>query len=198
MRKFFFLGEKIDRNCGIAFTKGDTPIAHDLVPLLRGKDSIPFILYLKRVINEGGHFSKLDDISGLKKPWMDFQPNNLAWPIMSERMKLVIEKFLLADSDVEWLSVQIIGGNEERRYYLPRFKRKLDVLNIEKTIFVEGSNHIIKPVFSAEKLSNNIHFFHKPGIFWEITSGLYVSTELRDEIIKEKLTGIEFENVTVM
>lgn len=68
---------------------------------------------------------------------------------------------------------------------------------MQRTLFVSGTNHIIKPFFSKKKISN-YSLFHKPGNFWEITSALYVSEAVKKDIEKEKLTGLDFETISIV
>ena len=63
-------------------------------------------------------------------------------------------------------------------------------------MYVKGTDHIIRPHFSLEKIKD-LTIFHKPDShdFWRIPTGLYINDTLRKGIIKEKLVGIGFEKV---
>ncbi|MDE0561933.1 hypothetical protein OU792_18190, partial [Algoriphagus sp. NF] len=92
---------------------------------------------------------------------------------------------------------KVHGVKETKEYFIPSFSQRLDVLDREKTLFVQGTTHIIKPVFSFEKVKKYSLFF-LPQQYWEITSGLYVSDALKNAMQKMKLTGVDFENTTVL
>jgi hypothetical protein len=88
---------------------------------------------------------------------------------------------------------------ETKKYYVLRFNKTLDVLNLEKTLFVKGTDHIIKPVFSLLKI-NLLNIFCKPSSYnlWKISSGLYVSEKLKKDIQINDVTGVVFEKTSVL
>ncbi len=65
------------------------------------------------------------------------------------------------------------------------------------TTYVPGTSHIIKPVFSAIKLSK-LNLVYRPQLFWEITSSLYVSKKMKEAMVSENLSGVGFEPVLVV
>ncbi len=199
MSKYYFLAEKIKQNTAFAYTEFKTPASPelDIIPILRLSPELPFILVLKKVTISKSGLEISSDLSNLKYLWLDYQPNNLTWPLMSEKMKNIISSHLTGKEDIVWIKAIIHGGGEIKNYFIPRFQKKLDVIDEQKTLFVTGTSHIIKPVFSLSKI---IHYnlFHKSQeFFWEITSGLYVSELLKKTIQKEKLTGIDFEEISI-
>ncbi|NVO10575.1 MAG: hypothetical protein HXX16_11480 [Bacteroidales bacterium] len=196
MNKYFLLTEQIKSGTAFAYTEGKTPLSHELIPEMKDKTNVPFDLFLKKVVISKGETSVSSDISGLKHLWLDFQPNNLAWPLMSEKMKNIIDNNLTGKEDISWMKVTVKADSESRAYFILKFEKMLDVLDEKKTLFVQGTNLIIKPVFSLSKISN-YNIFHKPQPFWEIPSGLYISEIIKKAVQKENLTGIDFENVSV-
>lgn len=196
MNEYFFLAEKIKPSTAFAYTQGETPLSHELIQHVRGKTELSFMLFLKKVTNDKGILQVSDDLSELKHLWLDYQPNNLAWPLMSEKMRNVISTHLTGKEGLVWIKAIVNGGNEVKEYFIPRFLQKLDVLDEQKTMFVAGTAHIIRPVFSFAKIENYSIFF-APQDYWEITSGLYVSGVLKKAIQKAKLTGVDFEKTTV-
>jgi hypothetical protein len=194
--KYYLLTFKYPEGTAFADTTGETPIAFMLIEQLKGKTKLPFALQLKKVsMGKKGVISN-PDISGVKHRWMDYQPNHLAWPLMSERMKKVVADNLGGKEKIEWIEAEIIAGKEQRAYYIPRFKKKLEVLDREKTVFVKGTDHVSKPCFAAEKV---LHYelFHGEEMFWQITSALYVSEKMKETLIREKISGTGFEEVWV-
>lgn len=196
MKKYFFLTQEASSGTAIAWTEAEAPIAHELIPEING-EFIPFDLYLKRVTTGKEKLNVENNISELNYFWLDYLPNNLAWPLMSEKMKNIISMLLTGNEGIKWHKIKIWLNEEHKIYYIPRFSCKLDVLDMQRTLFVVGTEHIIKPVFSLKKV-NRFNVFHKPQKFWEITSGLYVSEIIKKGIQDEKLTGIGYENITVI
>jgi hypothetical protein len=197
MNEYYFLAEKVKPSTAFAYTQGNTPLSHELIPDVIGRSELPFELFLKKVTTGKGGLQVSEDLSELKYLWLDYQPNNLAWPLMSEKMKTVISFHLTGKEGLVWIKALVKGGNEVKEYFIPRFSQKLDVLDEQKTIFVPGTAHIIKPVFSLSKISQFSIFHKSQEFFWEITSGLYVSDALKKAMQKAKLTGMDFEKTSV-
>lgn len=196
MNEYYFLAERVKPSTAFAYTQGDTPLSHELISDVIGRIELPFELFLKKVTTGKNGLQVSDDLSEIKHLWQDYQPNNLAWPLMSERMKNIISDHLTGNEGLVWIKAIVNGNNESKEYFIPRFSYKLDVIDEQKTMFVSGTNHIIIPVFSYAKIANYSLFF-VPQDYWEITSGLYVSDALKNAIQKAKLTGVDFEKTTV-
>lgn len=140
MNKYFFLSGKIKKDTAFAFTADEGIISHRLIPELVGKNEFPFPMKLKKMIKEKGRWKTSDDIQSLAHLWLDYQPNNLAWNFMSERMTNIIKENLTGKENIYWIKVKIEGINEERYYFIPAFKEKLDVLDEKRTTFVSGTS----------------------------------------------------------
>jgi hypothetical protein len=181
-----------------AFAPKGSKADHDLIKILNGKDKLPFELNLVKLEVGKKGLIESNDLSDLKEIWLDYQPNSLAWPLMSKVLKSIIETNLTGIEQIDWIECKVKNGCEERSYFIPRFNKMLDVLDMQKTIFVQGTDHIIRPVFAGSKISA-YSIFSKPSSndLWKITSGLYVSNLLKKAIQKAKMTGMDFENVTV-
>jgi hypothetical protein len=197
MNNYYFLAENIKPKTAIACKLGGTPLSHELIPSIIGKPVLEFELFLRSKPGENNDMMRNEDLSELKYTWLDYQPNNLAWPLMSERMKNLVVSHLTGMEEVVWIKVKINGLNEVRDYHIPCFINKLDVLDVEKTIFVKGTSHIIKPVFSLNKIVN-FAMFHAPYLHWEITSALYVCESLMNVFKEQKLTGLAFERIVAV
>jgi len=87
---------------------------------------------------------------------------------MSDVMKKVIETSLAGTEHVSWMTAHVRASGKLHSYLIPMFNEKLDVLDFEKTKFVKGTDQIIKPCFSSDKIKN-YRMFPKPGMFWRIT-----------------------------
>lgn len=196
MNEYFFLAEKVKPGTAFAYTERETPLSHELIPEIKTKEELPFDLVLKKVTRGKGNLQISNDLTETKYLWVDYQPNNLAWPLMSDKLKSIISSHLTGKEGIVWIKAKVKSVDESREYFIPRFKQQLEVLDEEKTTYVPGTSHIIRPVFSLKKIIN-YNMFHAPQDFWEITSGLYISESLKKAIQKEKLAGLDFEKISV-
>ena len=195
---FYLLTGRHESEGTCAIPNGNHGLDHELIPQLEGTNELPFTLTLFKLIEKTGGMTKDSNLSGLKKIWFDYQANGLAWPLMSSRLKETVEVNLTGQEGIDWISAQVAGNNKCRTYYIPRFNRMLDVLDMENTTFVPGTDAIIKSCFSYEKIKI-YSIFHKPlahGL-WKITPGLYVSQKMKKEIEKNSYTGMEFSKARV-
>lgn len=126
-------------------------------------------------------------------PAEDYLPNNMAWPLMSVRMKSIVEQHLSGYEKIIWVKAIVKTGKENLDYFIPRFTEKLDVLDLNKTSFVKGTDAIIKPVFSYAKIMN-YSLFHIPRTYiWQISASLLVNESLKNAIENAEITGCVFE-----
>jgi len=181
-----------------AFAPENTKLAHELISELEGKVQLPFELELVKLSDEKNGLIKTSDLCGQNNIWLDYQPNSFAWPCFSERFKNLIVENLTGNESINWIKTKINSCTESRIYYIPRFEMELDVLDYDQTLFVKGTNNIIIPHFSLNKIKD-FTVFNKPSShdLWKITSGFYINEKLRKQIIKEKFIGPAFEKVRV-
>jgi len=181
-----------------AYAPEGTLLPNDLIPIIEKRKEVPFEFMLVKLTLTKDGLVRSSDLSGLKDIWLDYLPNSLAWPIFSEKLKNIVAENLNSNECIDWIPAKVNGAEEQRRYFIPSFTRMLDVLDSQKTIYIRGTDRIIRPCFSFEKIKN-YNFFHKPAHFnlWKITSGLYVSEKMKKAIQKEKITGVTFEKTMV-
>lgn len=198
MNNYYLLSGKNNPKVASAFAPEGTKLAHELITELDDANELPFKLNLVKLTVGKNGLIESNDLSDLKEIWLDYQPNSLAWPLISEKLKGVIENNLTGNEGIDWISAIVKAPNEQRTYYIPRFSKMLDVLDTQKTMFVQGTYRIIRPVFSLSKVGK-YSVFHQPSAhsLWKITSGLYVNETLKKAIQKEKLTGLDFEKTSV-
>jgi hypothetical protein len=198
MSNYFFLSGKNPPKVASAFAPEGTKLSQDLIPELDGINNLPFDLGLVKLSIGKNGLIESNDLGDLTEIWLDYQPNSLAWPLMSERLKTTIESQLTGNESIDWITAIIKGNGEQKIYYVPRFNKMLDVLDMQKTMFVQGTDHIIRPVFSISKIGL-YSMFSKPSShnLWRITSGLYVSEAIKKAIQKQKLTGLDFEKTSI-
>ena len=198
MSNYYLLSWKHTPKLASAEALSETKLDHELIPQLNGKNDLPFEFQLKRVKETRDGIITDENLSALNEVWLDYQPNSLAWPLMSEKLKSLIEANLTGNEQIDWIQCKVKSRSEERTYFILRFNKMLDVLDMQKTMFVQGTDHIIRPVFASLKIST-YSIFSKPSSndLWKITPGLYVSDVLKKTLQKAKLTGMDFEKVTV-
>ena len=197
MIKIFSLGDRLRPKTAFICPKVEMSPLDEIVLKFVREDRLHIDLVLKEVTLKRGKIYKDDDLSKINHLWVDYQPNSFAWPFMSEKMKAIVEANLTGNECIDWIEAEIFANKEKRVYYLPKFTKFLDVLDTNKTTYVDGTDHIIKPVFSSEKVSN-LSLLNKPSRFNnQITSGLYVSEKLKNALEKDKIKGIEFNPSSV-
>jgi hypothetical protein len=198
MNNYFLLSGKNTSKLTSAFAPEGTKLAHELIQDLDGLGELPFQLELYMLSEGQTGLIKKKELNGLNEIWLDYQPNSLAWPLVSEKMKAIIINHLTGNETIEWITAKVIGNGEVRKYYIPRFQKKLDVLDMQKTMFVQGTDKIIRPCFSLSKVKN-YNVFNLPSSYnlWKITPSIYVSEMLKKAMQKEKLAGIDFEKTMV-
>lgn len=198
MSNYYLLSWKHTPELASAIALNETKLDHELISALNGKNHLPFDFQLKRVKETKDGIITDGDLSALNEVWLDYQPNSLVWPLMSERLKSLIEVNLTGNEQIDWIACNVKSTSEERSYFILRFNKMLDVLDMQKTLFIQGTDHIIRPVFASSKVSA-YNIFSKPSShdLWKITSGLYISDALKRAIQKAKLTGIDFEKTSV-
>ena len=200
MEKYYLLSWKNGKEpLASAYAPKGTKLAQDLISALNGINQLSFELCLVKVDVGKNGLIESSDLSDLKEIWLDYQPNSLAWPLMSERLKSVIEANLTGKEHIDWIACNVRNKKEVRPYFILRFNKMLDVLDMQKTTFVQGTGHIIRPVFSSSKVSV-YNVFTKPSSndLWKITSGLYVSEGMKKTLQRAKFTGMDFENTSVL
>ena len=193
--KYYWLtwSAKNEDNTKIAYAPSDTPLAHELVSKVSNMKELPFDFELKSVKVDTQGLSILNDNEQEYVP-VDYLPNSLAWPLMSNKMRDVINGLLMGTEKVEWVKAKIKTKEQTFLYFIPVFKTKLNTLDINKTMFVPNTDHIIKPVFNYRKASKYL-IFHGHSLFWQITSEIYVSNLLKLELLKKSLSGIQFQEI---
>lgn len=141
-----------------------------------GINEFPFELKLVSLSVEQNGIVVSDDLSDMEKVWLDYQPNSHAWPLFSEELKKVVEENLTGNEKLDWILAKVNGKNEQRLFYILRFNEMMGVLDMQKTLFVQGTNRVIRPCFSISKISKYA-VFHEPQTydFWKIIIEIYIN-----------------------
>jgi hypothetical protein len=157
---------------------------------------LPFDLTLKKVTFGPTGSIDSDDLSSLAHVWVDYQPNSLAWPVVSARLREVIDQQASGFEHHEWVPVNVHGcGEASRTYYLLRFQNPNDVLDYRKSTFhrpVGKPERLAKPIFVQEKIAPLCVFAGDPQQ-WQITSHLFVSQAVRAAATRAGLVGLHYE-----
>lgn len=200
MINYYLLSGQNSKEIASAFINSVMPDRVNIIEFLKlnPKLTLKFSLFKLCVTKNG--IVKSSDLSTLQAVWLDYQPNDEAWPLFSEKLKVVIENNLTGKEGLSWINANVNYNNlEEKIYYIPYFKNSLDVLDYAYSTYVEGTDALIKPFFSFEKISNyNIITTPESYRISGITSALYIHEKLMKAIKKEKLSGIIFEKSRVI
>lgn len=200
MKNYYCLRWNDGSEVASAFYEDGSQLDHEMIPQLEGKNQMPLDFKLVRVKETRNGLIIDDNLTALKKVWLDYQPNSLAWPLMSEKLKNIIGANLTGNEQIDWITCNIRNGDEVRLYYIIRFNKKMDVYDMKKTVFMdETKEDVIKPVFSYSKIKY-YSVFPRPSFydFWKIPTSFYVDEDIKKRIQKEKLTGIKLEKVFVV
>ncbi len=175
MNKYFYLSWEEGDKTGIAYALTDG-LGYELAAEVKNQNKLPFEFQLQE-----GEFQ-------------DYLANSLAWPMMSELLKNIIDENITENIEPSWI-IAIVNYNKDKTpYYIPYFKTNPDVLDNEKTIFAGDSDFVVKAHLSFNKV-HNLSIFPLPDI--PFTSRIIIAQELKEKIKEQKLTGMVFEEVPV-
>ncbi len=176
--KYFALTwEEPTATSGVAYAPDDAPLAYELAEQIGDRTCVPLDLELR---------------AGEAQ---DFLGNSLAWPLMSSAMKAIVEGQLTGEEGIDWVTVSVRVQGGVTTYFIPRFRRQLDVLDLTRTKFVDGTDHVIRPCFSLPKIQR-FGMFHLPSSFWRITRGLYVAEYVKRALTNGAVSGVAFERTS--
>jgi hypothetical protein len=200
MSKVYHLTRKHKPKIAMAIALKRTQVDHyDLIKSFDGKSTVRFAFELHKMSETRTGVTESKDLSGLSEIWLDYQACDWNLPMMSEKLKDLVDEHLTGDEGVDWLKCKVHGGDETRTYYVLRFAKKLRVLDREKTRYVPGTNHVILPAFSLSKVSKYAIFHSELSHnFWKITGSLYIGEALKKAMQRSKITGVAFEKARVV
>lgn len=180
-----------------AFYNEQGILSFELIPQLEIKNSFPKEFTLKKVTETSKGIDVSEDLNGEEEIWLDYLPNNLAFPLISERLKEIIADEISEKESINWIEAIVNYKEISKKYFVPLFTKALDVLDKEKTKYIPGTDHIMKPFFSAEKLMK-YKLFHKPSseeYLFKVTPDIYVSEDIEKIISRENMSGILLEKI---
>ena len=172
-------------------------ITKEIYKMVSDDNTLLYNMELKGVKSTKKGLVYSNDISLFNKTWLDMLINVLSVPLFSNKIKDFFENEMIDNNYLKWIKVNINGYEELKTYYIPEFKNRLDVLNMEKCTINKTDNSVIVPCFSYKKIQNYIlfHKSQKEEYLWRVPSTVYISDETRKKIMKNKFTGIEYEKI---
>ena len=167
-------------SCASVFAPEGTPVAWELALQVGEANELPFAFALVKLTVGKKGLQQTSDLSGLKHLWLDYLPNSLVWPLCSQRMMAIIAEHLTGNEGIDWIGAKVNGAGEQREYFVLRFTKMLDVLNMQNTIFVPGSDYVRSPCFTAEVFrSIASSTFRMNTGYGESRTSFYVSAALK-------------------
>ncbi|MCR5130637.1 MAG: hypothetical protein K6C10_04145 [Prevotella sp.] len=109
--------------------------------------------------------------------------------VVSESFMNALLPFVKDCSYLEFLPVLAKSTQYgDQQYYIMHFKKVFDVINMKKTMFVEGTDSIIKLVLDREKVKDLPIFNSQPAV-----NDVIISNDIRKVLIKKHLVlGTDF------
>ena len=184
-----------DDTTPVAYAEKDVTLANELTLQLEKLKELSLGFELESVSIGDKGLKRLGRLKEGSSP-VDYQPNSLAWPLMSLQMKNLIEGLLNGNEGIRWIETKISGNDNLFSYFIPVFSKKLETLDHKKSLFVPNTDLVIKHVFDYSKICQ-YEMFHGHSIFWQITTKIYVSKVIKNELVKSHMSGIKFEPIKV-
>ncbi len=190
--KYYWLNVYEDDQTPVAFAPEGVPLGHELIKDLHSVDEFPYPFKLHKVeVNDHIIKGKATNYT------VDYLPNSFAFPLMSERMKSIIEDHLFGTENMRWIHALVVGESKSFNYYIPMFCQKMDTLNREKTILAPSSGIVLNPCFDTEKIKKYA-IFHGESLFWQISLKIYVNEAIKKSLKYAHITAVQFSPVRVL
>jgi hypothetical protein len=168
--------------------------------ILDGEDQLGGLLYAPEGIKSGyvSDGKKLpENIANLEFKLMDgsytsFMGSDIGANLVNEDLKELIGSFITDENQIQFLPVKVSSNlYGDKMYYILYFNIIHDVINTTKTMYVEGTDQIIRLCLACNKVKGLNIFNSQPHI-----NDLIVSDKIRKKMIKQKMDiGIEFMQI---
>jgi len=194
----YMLDAITSQKCCIGITPSDDSLVYgeDLEKLFYKKEFFKDRFYLVTILVTRKGLKYIKEVDLANTPLADYLCNDRAWPLLSERVKVIIDSHLTGEEGLEWVKVNIDGPNGMSWiYYVPTFWKELDVLNHQKTTYIEPG-FIRRIVLDPEKIKN-LAIFREPTATECVTPSLYITHDLKTALQQAELSGIKFPKVAV-
>jgi len=133
--------------------------------------------------------------------YADYQANNFAFPMCSEKMRKIIDNNKGQSDSIQWLEALVKSNSESKKYYILHFPEKLDAIDKERSILSFLSEElsqksqmefsVIRPFLDKSKIEGHNIFSFKGG--GSLT--LVINEQTKKDLIKEKCTCIYYSQV---
>jgi hypothetical protein len=157
----------------------------DSIGIAESRGSADFRLtYGKEFIREW----KTVDFDLVEGELVDYQLNNIGWPLCSRKLRSGIEEVLAGCEAIQWLPTNIISENgDSAEYFVLHVYRRDNVLDMRKSIF--SDDHLVKPVLNASEVKHlNANVFATP--FDSVR--IYVRELVKAYLIQLGISGVKF------
>ena len=177
------------------------PLDRNIIEKISVTGEMPYEFTLKRVSFSKGDCLLTDDVEKEKYIWTDCQMGDFL--LFSQKLKDIISNHLTGNERFKWVSCKVHYREEVRIYYTPVFTEKIDVWNMEYTVFSEWTDSenfdVLKPVFSQRKIESLGLFCGRYSCysFWKMPGIVYIKEDTKKEIVKAKLLGVELSQAPV-
>lgn len=177
------------------------PLNRNVIDKISVTGEMPYEFTLKRVSFSKGDCLLTDDVEKEKYIWTDCQMGDFL--LFSQKLKDIISNHLTGNERFKWVSCKVHYKEEVRIYYTPVFTEKVDVWNMEYTVFSEWTDSenfdVLKPVFSQRKIESLGLFCggYSRFSFWKKPIIVYIKEDTKKEIVKAKLLGVELSQSPV-
>jgi hypothetical protein len=107
--------------------------------------------------------------------------------VCSIKLRDILEKNKGPKDSLQWLPIIVRSNLYKREYYVLHFPHPSDVLDEKATMWVDGTDHVIKPALSKSKVVGHCVFSYPK----DESIPLFVSDEVSYEIEESECTGLE-------
>ena len=121
----------------------------------------------------------------------DYLANNLGVRLCSPRLRAILDQAAGPADELQWLDARVIDEHGSRPYHVLHFPTVPDVLDRERTIWVDDEL-VVMPVIASGKVADH-RIFTIPGGGGRII----VANDVRLAIRAARCTGITFSRVAV-
>ena len=125
--------------------------------------------------------------------WTDNLRNNKDWRIYSAKMKTILEANLKNGDEHEWLPIHVIRDDEMRKYYVLHFIKLPDLLDMDKTKFLDKEKTIyMRAILDYNLIGPRKVFSYKDHYY---SHRIILNEDVKREIELKKCTGNYFRGL---
>lgn len=175
----------------------------ELIKLFSNVDEVPYQLNLTVCTKDrkGLHYS--ENFSLLDEVFPDYLLQLYVAPLLSERLKQIIENGCTGNEHIKWIKIPVKAGNDVKNYYQPMFLVPLDVIDESNSRYIiPGDKSTIIPCYSLQKLEKFNVFYMNPYIsnidLWKLPTHINISDSIVKEIKAQGIKGLIFRQLTTI